>query len=123
MTKLRIIDWRAERVSAVTELGLTRLVAEVDETGVVERELGFDRLGRLVHRYPGGIGIAGDYGVFEMASFEPSAANDLSSDEFARLWAMPDAMVEGSHRRRWLTQVCITLVGLALLWAAIILTR
>jgi len=50
----RFIDWDDEKVEGLSKSGITRLVAEIDDDGTVNRELAFDAKGRLVHRCPGG---------------------------------------------------------------------
>lgn len=52
---------------------------------MAERELGYDDLGRIVHRWPGGESFA-SHGILDLAVFDASAKPDLSSAEFETLW-------------------------------------
>lgn len=82
------------RIIELTELDITglqkawrisRLVAELDQKGMVERELGYDDLGRLVHRWPGGESFA-SHGLLDLAVFDASTQSDMSAAEFETLW-------------------------------------
>jgi hypothetical protein len=64
---------------------ISRLVAELDERGMAERELGYDDLGRVVHRWPGGQSLA-SHGILDLAVFDASIEPDLSSAAFETLW-------------------------------------
>ena len=110
---MRFIDWDEKDVGGLSKSGLFRLVAEIDDDGVVTRELGFDVQHRLVHRCPGGVGVEGTYGFFDLQRFAPGDHSDLAEEEFDRLWALPDhPMEKRSHRRPWL--------GLLILFAALL---
>lgn len=66
---------------------------EIDDQGFIERELGFDDNGDIVHRYPGN-GRFGDYGVFDMNVFDVSSIveDDIPPDEFQAVWDKPSSV-------------------------------
>ena len=83
----RILVWtEAELTGLGKAWGLSRIITEVDEQGLVRRELGFDADGNLVHRCPGEPTVTDDYGVFDLAKIAPSDRSDLEPEEFDRLW-------------------------------------
>lgn len=53
--------------------------------GMAGRELGYDDLGRLVHRWPGGESLQ-SHGILDLAVFDASTKRDLSPAEFETLW-------------------------------------
>ena len=108
----RFVDWGETDVGGLPKLGLARLIAEIDDGGVVTRELGFDDHHRLVHRCPGGPGVEGTYGLFDMTKFAAGGDSDLAEDEFNRLWAMPDHTVQTPSHGRWRLGVVLLLVAL-----------
>ena len=79
--------------SGLAKDGMHYLWVEVDNDGFVERELGFDEHGRIVHRYPG-IGPFGEYGLFDMNKFDvsPVRGGDIEPDEFQRAWDKPSSV-------------------------------
>jgi hypothetical protein len=111
---VRFMYWDEETVEGLSKSGLTRLVAEIDDDGVVTRELAFDDQGRLVHRCPGGRGTEGTYGFFDMARFAPSQESLLSKADFNELWSMPDFVPEKPPRHSfgWIVIVVVA-AGLA----------
>jgi len=83
----RILVWtEAELTGLGKAWGLSRIITEVDEQGLVTRELGFDADGNLIHRYPGEPTVTDDYGVFDLATIAPSDRSDMEPDEFDCLW-------------------------------------
>lgn len=83
----RILVWtEAELTGLGKAWGLSRIITEVDEQGLVTRELGFDAEGNLIHRCPGEPTVTDDYGVFDLAKIAPSDHTDLEPEEFDRLW-------------------------------------
>ncbi|GAA3890005.1 hypothetical protein GCM10022276_06290 [Sphingomonas limnosediminicola] len=64
---------------------VSRLVAELDEKGMASRELGYDHLERLVHRWPGGESFA-SHGLLDLATFEPRTKPDMRVEDFEALW-------------------------------------
>ena len=70
------------------DVGLSRIITEVDERGAVTRESGFDQKDNLVHRCPGEPTLSDEYGIFDLARISPSDRNDLDPEEFDRLWAL-----------------------------------
>lgn len=64
---------------------IARLLADLNENGTAEREIGYNENGQLTHRWPGGESLAGR-GVLDLAVFDKSTAGDISKNEFERLW-------------------------------------
>ncbi len=83
----RIVDWHRSSEPPFVDRKFARLVVEIGDEGIAEREIGFDEGGLVIHKWPGGVGIEGKYGLCEMARFEPRGTSDLSVEEFDRLWA------------------------------------
>jgi hypothetical protein len=65
--------------------GLARIVVELADEGEVMRELGYDELGRLIHRWPGGQSRAAD-AVFDVATFDRPTRSDMPGQQFDQLW-------------------------------------
>lgn len=83
---LRIIELTETDITGLQKAWrISRLVAELDHKGMAERELGYDDLGRLVHRWPGGESFA-SHGLLDLAVFEASGRSDMSAAEFETLW-------------------------------------
>ena len=68
--------------------GLTELWAEINEIGLVMREIGFAADGSIRHKYPGD-GPDGRYGVFDLVMFEPSTPADIPLETFEEMWKQP----------------------------------
>lgn len=83
---MRVIELTESDITGLQKAWrISRLVAELDEKGVAERELGYDDLGRLSHRWPGGESFA-SHGIVDLAVFDASTKPDLSTAEFETLW-------------------------------------
>lgn len=65
---------------------IERLVADINEDGVAEREIGYDAEGQVTHRWPGGESFA-ERGILDLAVFDGSTVGDISGSEFERLWS------------------------------------
>lgn len=66
----------------LTKIGIHTVWIEVNEEGIVERELGFDANNHVIHRFPGG-GPLGRYGIFDLVKFAPGAIEEnLSAESF-----------------------------------------
>jgi hypothetical protein len=86
-------------LTGLAKCGMHHMWIQIDDEGFVERELGFDNEGEIVHRYPRN-GPYGDYGVFEMNKFDvPSLTdNDITSAEFEKAWNYVDGKGNGKFR-------------------------
>ena len=71
----------------LSKYGMHCMWLEVNDEGFVERELGFNAKGELVHRYPG-TGRYGRHGVFDMNKFDVSSLgeDDIDPAEFEQVW-------------------------------------
>jgi hypothetical protein len=82
----RIIEVSEEDISGLKKSWrIFRLLAELDSHGMAQRELGYDTLGRVVHRWPGGESLA-SHGILDLAVFADSSQPGMSATEFERLW-------------------------------------
>jgi hypothetical protein len=83
---LRVIELTESDITGLQKAWrISRLVAELDGRGIAERELGYDELGRVVHRWPGGQSFA-SHGILDLAVFDASTRPDLGAAEFEMLW-------------------------------------
>jgi len=79
--------------------GAAEELLEIDSRGVVQRELGFDRDGHVVHQFPSTHFPRGSYGRFDLALFETKALrNDMDPAEFETRWE--EATSEAANRPR-----------------------
>lgn len=68
----------------ITNLGFAALFTEVNDHGVVTRELGIDRMGRVVHKAPT---QRDNYGVFHNIRIDlHGLSDDLPPSAFNILW-------------------------------------
>lgn len=67
--------------------GIVAVFTEVDDSGLVRREVGLNRAGNVVHRFPSS-GRLGERGLFDLVPVAASKSN-LSEEEFSRIWALP----------------------------------
>lgn len=82
----RIIELEASEIPGLQKGSpIARLVAELDENGVAGRELGYDELGRLVHRWPGGESLA-PHSLLSSAVVDASTPTSMESEQFDTLW-------------------------------------
>jgi len=64
--------------------GLVELYTEIDDAGLVTREVGVDRAGGVVHRAPSS---KNPYGLFDSQTVEMvERENDITQEAFERLW-------------------------------------
>jgi hypothetical protein len=83
----QILMWTGSEISGLEKAwGLACVLTEVDDEGMVTREIGFDAQGKIIHRCPGEPTVT-EYGVFDLAKIAPSRDNDMSAEEFERLWS------------------------------------
>ncbi len=83
------LRWDEVSVSGLDQMifGLAETWTEVDETGSVRRELGFDAAGHICHRCPSQRYRYGTYGLFDMATIAVEGrGNEIAADEFERRW-------------------------------------
>ena len=82
---MRYLRWDEKLDSGV--FGMVELWTEVDDTGTVRRELGFDAEGHIAHRCPSRFYRDGTYGLFDMAPIEIAGTLDqIEPSEFERRW-------------------------------------
>jgi len=79
--------------------GAAEELVEIDSQGVVQRELGFDGDGNVVHQFPSTQFPHGSYGHFDLAPFETKGlTNDIEPAEFETRWA--EATTGAANRPR-----------------------
>jgi hypothetical protein len=93
--------------------GMQAMYTEVDDNGVVRREVGLDRAGRVVHRFPSA-GRLGERGLFDLVPVTAGKAN-MNEREFSAIWALPgpEPWVPPTWHR-WLRRAAM-LVAIAIL--------
>ncbi len=63
------------------------VLVEVNEKGIPQKELGFNRRGEIIHIYPSNKFKFGKYGIFDSNIFETnSIKNDINKEEFYQFW-------------------------------------
>jgi hypothetical protein len=67
---------------------------EVAPDGVVQREIGFDVSGAVVHLFPSKKYRQGNYGHFDLAPVEPAGHDSVAPAEFDRRWKAADRAAE-----------------------------
>lgn len=83
---LRIIELGGSDIAELRKAWrIQRLVVELTDNGAVARELGYDELGRIVHRWPGGETIA-SRGIFDLTMFDASVQAETDPEQYERLW-------------------------------------
>lgn len=88
---VRYLRWTRE--DGESEPEIFEIWTEVDPSGTVTRELGFDESGRVTHRMPSDRYRRGTYGLFDLALIDlTSHGRDIPADEFESRWA--DSLVE-----------------------------
>lgn len=80
--------WEEEDIKGLHSFSqISRLYTESNEQGVVLREIGLDKLGKITHRYPSNAHPFGSRGIFDVQTVEPSGGTtNLAKDEFEDLW-------------------------------------
>lgn len=64
---------------------IVRLLVDADENGIPEREIGYDKKGQLIHRWPGSQSLT-ERGILDLAVFDRSRGGEIGESEFERLW-------------------------------------
>jgi hypothetical protein len=86
---MRYLSWDEGSASGLGSQapGLVQVWTEVDDAGVVCRELGFDAEGHIAHRCPSDWYRHGTYGLFDSARIEVvGTEDDIEPAEFERRW-------------------------------------
>jgi hypothetical protein len=98
---MRYVRWVAP---TVLTKGMPTLFTEVRSDGYVDREIGLDPTGRVIHRKPSGLYPRGDYGLFDSPPLRLSEdlargfAVSIDQAEFERIWAREDVI---PTKRSW----------------------
>ena len=60
---------------------------EINENGLIEREIGFNINGGIIHAYPSDKYHFGKYGIFDLTPFKYKKLNsDLDLEDFEKIW-------------------------------------
>jgi hypothetical protein len=66
---------------------INQLYLEVDDKGVIKREIGLNTCGDIVHAYPSKKYRYGKYGILDLNCFDiKSEDNELLFDDFEKKW-------------------------------------
>ncbi|MCB9360223.1 MAG: hypothetical protein H6587_01700 [Flavobacteriales bacterium] len=65
---------------------ITKFFIEINSEGNVVREVGLDKNGVVVHKYPSERFKYGGYGIMDLSNFDLDFQDDLTSEEFENLW-------------------------------------
>lgn len=81
--------WEEEGLHYFSQTSI--LYTESNEQGVVLREIGFDKLGKITHRYPSSAHPFGSRGLFDTQTVSLSDGTPkLTKDEFEDLWRLTE---------------------------------
>lgn len=82
--------WEEEDVEGLHSFcQISSLYTESNAQGVVLREIGLDKRGKITHRYPSSSHPFGARGLFDIQTVELSSrTTNLTKDEFEDLWRM-----------------------------------
>jgi len=80
--------WNEDDIRGLHSISqISILYTESNAQGVVLREIGLDKLGKIMHRYPSSSHPFGSRGLFDTQTVELSSeTKDLTKDEFEGLW-------------------------------------
>ncbi len=87
-----------ERLAEPDE-GITQMYVEVGDDGTVQRELGLDTSGSVVHRTPSDAHRHGERGFWDLVTVPTDLGTDVPAAEFERMWAAPDGPIPVSPPR------------------------
>jgi hypothetical protein len=73
---MTVIQWHERDDPYAANHGITETWLEIDERGFVTREIGFTADGSVRHKFPGDEPF-GRFGIYDLASFDPSTPADL----------------------------------------------
>jgi Predicted dehydrogenases and related proteins len=84
--KMHYLIITADDVSNLNQF--QKIFVEIDEKGVVKREIGFDFDNHIIHAYPSKKHSYGRYGIFDLSAFDVSTIRDsqLQREEFEETW-------------------------------------
>lgn len=80
----RYLVWTRSELDGLHDLGIHRLFTEVSDSGAVEREVGVDSEGRIVHRSPSS---KSRYGLFDNQLVEAESGSELEPEAFEDYWS------------------------------------
>ncbi|MRR09182.1 hypothetical protein EG831_03670 [bacterium] len=81
------VTWDKSDVTNLNQIGMETLYTEIDAAGIVLREIGFDKKGHVVHKYPSSSHKYGQYGLFDNQIVQVSNGRGLvTKSDFEREW-------------------------------------
>ena len=83
----RVLVWTDADVRGLADAwGVSRILTEIDERGLVTRELGFDAAGELIHRHSGKTTLT-THGIFDAAVIGAGRQSELRPEQLERAWS------------------------------------
>jgi hypothetical protein len=85
---MQYLKWDEAEINGLARVGITVLFTEVDDGGVVLREVGLDSHKKVVHKFPHPDFPVGGRGFFdnEIVSVTNSSAGKIPAEEFLAAW-------------------------------------
>ena len=82
--------WEEEDIKGLHSMAeVSSLYTESNEEGVVLREIGLNKFGKVAHRYPSSAHSLGHHGIFDNQTVELSnETTKLTKEEFEALWRL-----------------------------------
>ncbi|MCI4591481.1 hypothetical protein MOK15_15470 [Sphingobium sp. BYY-5] len=78
----KYVKLAASDIKGLGNIGLSSIIVEVSDTGVVNREVGIGVSGDILYIFPGK-GRFGSYGLFDNVTFQfDELSNDMTSVDF-----------------------------------------
>jgi hypothetical protein len=89
---MRYVKWTGLDIEGLDSIAeITVLYTEIDDNGDIIRELGMNKNGTIVHKFPSHSGKYGKYGVFDGQKVIVSDLHsDISKEDFDRMWEMEE---------------------------------
>lgn len=78
--------WTEKDIKGLNSDGINCVYTEVNEKGQVLKEIGVDRDGKIVHRWPSSTSRLWKYGIFDLAQIDVSVKTTLREETFNRMW-------------------------------------
>jgi hypothetical protein len=81
--------WNMDEIKGLESIsGIVVLYTEVNRDGSVSREIGIDKSGRVVHKFPSTAFQQGEYGIFDNQKVEISQNTPtITRTEFEKAWS------------------------------------
>lgn len=84
---MRYLVWTESDIDGLRDLGIHRMLTEVNDAGEIEREVGLDADGRIIHRSPS---AQSAHGLFDNQRVEAPNGTELEQEAFEDFWSRED---------------------------------